>query len=76
MPSREVVYDCSGVVQCAQFSIPEGTPRPHADMDAVYFQLGTLIQTEQIPGANFDLSDAETLSWGHAMKSEKVYAQP
>jgi hypothetical protein len=37
-------------------------------MDAVYFQLGTLIQAEQIPGANYDLPDGQTLSWGHAMK--------
>jgi len=50
-------------------------PREHSDMDAVYFQLGTLIQAELIPGANFDLHDAETLSWGHAMKPGKVYSQ-
>jgi geranylgeranyl transferase type-2 subunit beta len=43
-------------------------PHEHADMDAVYFQLGTLIQAEQIPGANYDLPDGQTLSWGHAMK--------
>lgn len=48
-------------------------PGEHADMDAVYFQLGTLIQAEEIPGANFDLPDAETLSWGHAMKPGRVY---
>lgn len=50
-------------------------PQTHSDMDAVYFQLGTLIQAEQIPGASFDLPDAETLSWGHAMKPGKVYAR-
>ncbi|MGO8786643.1 MAG: prenyltransferase/squalene oxidase repeat-containing protein [Terriglobia bacterium] len=45
----------------------------HADMDAVYFQLGTLIQAERVPGANYDLPDAATLSWGHAMKPGKIY---
>lgn len=50
-------------------------PREHADMDAVYFQLGTLIQGEQIPGVNYNLPDAETLSWGHVMKPGKVYVQ-
>ncbi len=48
-------------------------PHEHADMDAVYFQLGTLIQAEEIPGANYELPDAETLSWGHAMKPGKDY---
>jgi len=47
-----------------------GTP---SDMDAVYFQLGTLIQAGCIPGTNFDLPDAETLSWGHVMKPGKIY---
>jgi geranylgeranyl transferase type-2 subunit beta len=51
-------------------------PGWHSDMDAVYFQLGTLIQAEQIPGAKYDLPDAETLSWGHAMKFGKVCARP
>jgi prenyltransferase beta subunit len=51
-------------------------PRWHSDMDAVYFQLGTLIQAERIPGANYDLPDAETLSWGHAMKPGKIYGRP
>ncbi len=46
----------------------------HSDMDAVYFQLGTLIEAEQIPGANYDIPDGETLSWGHAMKPGKIYA--
>ena len=43
-------------------------PGWHSDMDAVYFQFGTLIQAQRIPGMNFDLPDAQTLSWGHAMK--------
>ena len=51
-------------------------PGWHSDMDAVYFQLGTLIQAERIPGAKYDLPDAETLSWGHAMKPGKIYARP
>lgn len=49
--------------------------REHSDMDAVYFHLGTLIQAEQIPGADYDLPDAETLSWGHAMKPGRVYSR-
>ena len=43
-------------------------PGWHSDMDAVYFQLGTLIQAQRIPGMNFELPDAQTLSWGHALK--------
>jgi hypothetical protein len=42
-------------------------------MDAVYFKFGTLIQAGRIPGSNFNLPDAETLSWGHAMKPGKIY---
>jgi prenyltransferase beta subunit len=48
-------------------------PTWHSDMDAVYFQFGTLIQCGRIPGAKRDLPDAHTLSWGHAMESGKVY---
>jgi prenyltransferase beta subunit len=51
-------------------------PGWHSDMDAVYFQLGTLIQAGRIPGAKYDLPDAQTLSWGHAMKPGKIYARP
>jgi hypothetical protein len=43
-------------------------------MDAVYFQLGSLIQAEVVPGARYDLPDAHTLSWGHAMHPERTYA--
>ena len=49
-------------------------PHEHADMDAVYFQLGTLIQAEEIPDANYHLPDGETLSWGHAMRPGTNYA--
>jgi hypothetical protein len=42
-------------------------------MDAVYFQFGTLIQAGLIPGTNFHLSDAETLSWGHVMRPGTIY---
>ena len=42
-------------------------------MDAVYFQLGTLIQTGRIPGTNFDLPDGEVLGWGDVMKPGKIY---
>ena len=41
-------------------------PGWHSDMDAVYFQFGTLIQAGRIPGAKAP-PDAETLSWGHAI---------
>jgi geranylgeranyl transferase type-2 subunit beta len=44
-----------------------------SDMDAVYFQFGTLIQAGLIPGTNFHLSDAETLSWGHVMRPGTIY---
>jgi geranylgeranyl transferase type-2 subunit beta len=44
-----------------------------SDMDAVYFQFGTLIQADRIPGTNFNLPDAETLSWGHVMKPGTIY---
>lgn len=44
-----------------------------SDMDAVYFQFGTLVQAEKIPGARYDLADAHTLSWGHAMMPGRVY---
>jgi Prenyltransferase and squalene oxidase repeat len=44
-----------------------------SDMDAVYFQLGTLIQAGLIPGTNFHLPDAETLSWGHVMQPGIIY---
>jgi geranylgeranyl transferase type-2 subunit beta len=48
-------------------------PGWHSDMDAVYFQFGTLIQCGRVPGAKTDLPDAHTLSWGHAMKPGKAY---
>lgn len=49
-------------------------PGEHSDVDALYFQLGTLIQAGRIPGADFNLPDAETLGWGHAMKPGKNYS--
>src|ERR1051326_3344626 len=48
-------------------------PGWHSDMDAVYFQFGTLLQAGRVPAAKLDLPDAHTLSWGHAMKPGKVY---
>jgi prenyltransferase beta subunit len=48
-------------------------PGRHSDMDAVYFQFGTLIQAGRVPGARTDLADAHTLSWGHAMRPGKIY---
>jgi hypothetical protein len=47
-------------------------PNRHSDMDAVYFQFGTLIQAGRAP-AKHDLADAHTLSWGHAMEPGKIY---
>ena len=48
-------------------------PKWPSEMDAVYFQFGTLIQTGRVPGAKLDLPDAHTLSWGHAMQPRKTY---
>jgi len=48
-------------------------PNWHSDMDAVYFQFGTLIQAGRVKNAKLDLTDAHTLSWGHAMRPGKVY---
>jgi hypothetical protein len=48
-------------------------PTWHSDMDAVYFNFGTLIQAGKIPGTRFDLPDGHTLSWGHAMVPGKKY---
>jgi prenyltransferase beta subunit len=48
-------------------------PGWHSDMDAVYFQFGTLIQAGRLPGAHLDLPDGHTLSWGHAMQPGRVY---
>jgi prenyltransferase beta subunit len=44
-------------------------PGRHSDMDAVYFQLGTLIQAGRVRGVDPSLTerDAKTLGWGHAM---------
>jgi geranylgeranyl transferase type-2 subunit beta len=44
-----------------------------SDMDAVYFQFGSLIQAGRVRGARGDIPDAHTLSWGHAMQPGKVY---
>jgi len=48
-------------------------PGKHSDMDAVYFQFGTLAQAELIPGAKSGLKDAHTLAWGHAMTPGESY---
>ena len=47
-------------------------PRSHSDMDAVYFQFGTLIQAGRVHSARQGLADAQTLSWGHAMEPGKI----
>ena len=48
-------------------------PGRPSDMDAVYFQFGTLIQAGYVPGARLDLPDAHTLGWGHAMQPGRDY---
>lgn len=50
-------------------------PGWHSDMDAVYFQLGTLIQAGRVPTAIRDSPDAHTLSWGHAMQPQRLYKE-
>jgi geranylgeranyl transferase type-2 subunit beta len=45
----------------------------HSDVDAVYFQFGTLIQAGRVPGARLGLPDAQTLGWGHAMQPGREY---
>jgi geranylgeranyl transferase type-2 subunit beta len=45
-------------------------PGRHSDMDAVYFQLGTLIQAGRVSGVDRSLTEADrrVLGWGHAMQ--------
>jgi geranylgeranyl transferase type-2 subunit beta len=50
-------------------------PGWHSDMDAVYFQLGTLIQADRVPGVRKDLPDAQTLGWGHDMQPGRDYTK-
>jgi geranylgeranyl transferase type-2 subunit beta len=45
----------------------------HSDMDAVYFQFGTLIQAGRAGKSVRRLGDADTLSWGHAMEPGRIY---
>ncbi len=49
-------------------------PGWHSDMDAVYFQFGTLLQAGRLTSVKHSLPDAHTLSWGHAMEPDKLYA--
>lgn len=42
-------------------------PGRHSDMDAVYFNFGSLIQAGTVK-MKTDLSDPRTLAWGHAMQ--------
>jgi geranylgeranyl transferase type-2 subunit beta len=51
-------------------------PGRPSDMDAVYFQFGTLVQAGRVPGAPRDLPDAHTLGWGHAMRPGRNYPLP
>ncbi|HSA02730.1 MAG TPA: prenyltransferase/squalene oxidase repeat-containing protein, partial [Candidatus Paceibacterota bacterium] len=51
-------------------------PGWHSDMDAVYFQFGTLIQAGRVAKVKLDLPDAHTLSWGHAMQPGRIYHKP
>jgi geranylgeranyl transferase type-2 subunit beta len=50
-------------------------PGWHSDMDAVYFQLGTLIQAGRVSTVQRDLPDAHLLSWGHAMQPGRIYRE-
>jgi geranylgeranyl transferase type-2 subunit beta len=50
-------------------------PGRPSDMDAVYFQFGTLIQAGRIAGAPRGLPDAHTLGWGHAMQPGREYSK-
>jgi geranylgeranyl transferase type-2 subunit beta len=45
-------------------------PGWHSDMDAVYFQLGTLIQAGRVKGVDGSLAEADrrALGWGHALQ--------
>jgi geranylgeranyl transferase type-2 subunit beta len=43
-------------------------PGRPSDMDAVYFQFGTILQAGWIPGVRDDTPDARLLGWGHAMR--------
>lgn len=47
-------------------------PGRPSDMDAVYFQFGTLLQAGRVPGVR-DLPDAHALGWGHAMRPGRTY---
>ena len=47
-------------------------PGSHSDMDAVYFQFGTLLQCASVSPANRGFPDAHTLSWGDAMQPGKL----
>jgi len=51
-------------------------PGWHSDVDALYFQLGTLAQTGRVPMVEEDRADAHTLSWGHAMRPGRDYTTP
>jgi hypothetical protein len=46
----------------------------HSDMNAVYFQLGTLIQAGQVSDLDRTLSQADrrALGWGDAMQPERA----
>ena len=62
-----------GSVAVTRMAASAHYPGRHSDMDAVYFQFGTLIQAGRLPAAKLDLPDGHTLSWGHAMQPDKVY---
>jgi geranylgeranyl transferase type-2 subunit beta len=51
-------------------------PGWHSDMDAVYFQFGTLLQTGRVSMGNLrrDVRTAHILGWGHAMDPGENYA--
>ena len=50
-------------------------PGEHSDMDAVYFNFGSLIQAGVVPMPRPDRADAYVLGWGHAMQPGKIYVK-
>ena len=46
-------------------------PGRHSDMDAVYFNFGSMIQAGMAPARRLTLPDGRTLGWGHAMSPER-----
>jgi len=50
-------------------------PGKHSDMDALYFNFGSLIQAGIVPIPRPDRPDAHMLGWGHAMQPGRIYVR-